>query len=285
MTTRWLKLVLRILLGVFFVVSAMAKVIAIDDFELYVFSFGFLSLDSTYLAVRLCIGVEMALGVMISLAWWPRITKSATLAMLAFFSLLMLYAGLSGRTDSCQCMGRLANLNPWQSLAKNIVIALLCYFVFVNQQRTSLLNNAKKRSRTLVTALAVVVSFVVPFVVSVPDSWMFGPEESSYNADLLHETVVERGLDKERYVLSMVTPGCPYCRMTRQKIGSILNRHHLDSTRVVFLEPEDIGTERFFKITYGQRPLVLLLDKGRPVTTFHYRNIEERRLADFLSGR
>ena len=54
----WVALCLRVLLAAIFMVSAVAKLVAIDDFELYVFSFGFFSLDCSYILARLCIGAE-----------------------------------------------------------------------------------------------------------------------------------------------------------------------------------------------------------------------------------
>lgn len=273
---RYLRLVLRVLLGLFFMGSAVAKLVAIDDFELYVFSYGFLSLNLTFVAVRLCIAAELALGAMIALGWWPRTVRLMTVAMLAAFSIFLLYAGLVGRNENCQCMGRVVELNPWQSLIKNALLVLVTFFVYHGSHDNGL------KWRRWVAAALVAAALVVPFTVSIPDSWMFGPDEAYYDAELLGETLAERHLDEGHYMVAFVTPGCPYCRMSRSKIGSIVERHGLDSTRVVYLEPDDIGQDRFLKITYGQRPMIFLLDNGKPQMTFHYRNIDERRLAEFL---
>lgn len=274
---RYVRPALRVLLGALFMVSAVAKLFAIDDFELYVFSYGFFSLNFTYVLVRLCIAAELALGVLTALGWWRRVVRLLDLGMLLFFSLFLCYASLVGRNESCQCFGRLADLNPVQSLLKNallIVIALLAFDKGKPVQHCKL--------RAWLTALIVAASLATPFVVSVPDSWMFGPEDARYNKELLQETVAERNLDGDRYVVSFVTPGCPYCRMSRQKIGSIASRNDLDTTRIVYIEPDDIGADRFLQLTYGQRPLILMLDHGQTVATFHYRNISERSIVDFL---
>ena len=70
--------------------------------------------------------------------------------------------------------------------------------------------------------------------------------------------------------------------MSREKIGSIAKRHNLDTTDIVYLEPADIGNERFMGITYGNRPLIMLIADGEPQATYHYRNISEREVAEFL---
>jgi hypothetical protein len=111
---------------------------------------------------------------------------------------------------------------------------------------------------------------------------MFGDEDMLYDKALLHEALEERQLSDGHKLVAFVTPGCPYCRMSREKIGSIAKRHNLDTTDIVYLEPADIGNERFMGITYGNRPLIMLLADGEPQATYHYRNISEREVAEFL---
>lgn len=273
--------VLRVLLGLVFAVSAVAKLLAIDAFELYVFSYGFVPLNVTYVLVRLCIAGEALLGVMIVTGWWRRWVNLAVLMVLLLFSLFLCYAALSGRDDSCQCMGRLAEMPPAVSLLKNAVLIVVT--LFVTKKGRGLEESRWPRAKKLVVTAAVAVGLTVAvFVVSVPDNWMFGDEEMLYDKELLQETVGERGLGDGRMLVAFVTPGCPYCMMSKEKIGMIARRHDLDTTAIVYIEPADIGAQRFMDLTYGSRPLVVLLDNGTPVGTWHYRNIDERRLAEFL---
>jgi hypothetical protein len=126
------------------------------------------------------------------------------------------------------------------------------------------------------------------FCISVPDNWMFGPEESRYDRQLLEESISpdgvlgDEGLVDGHQLVAFVTQGCPYCRMTREKITSIVKRHHLDPSRVHYYEPSDLPAGLFLQITYGQRPFVVLLDDGHATTTYHYRNINERQVSRFL---
>ena len=73
-----IRIVLRILVGVIFSVSAVAKLVAIDDFELYIYSYGWLPLSVSYVVARLCIGWEMVLGGLLLTGWWKRCTRTAT---------------------------------------------------------------------------------------------------------------------------------------------------------------------------------------------------------------
>ena len=273
---------MRVLLAALFIVSAVAKLVAIDDFELYVFSYGFMPLTLTYIATRICIVVELLLGVFVAVGLWRKWVNLAAMTMLLLFSIFLCYAAVIGRTDSCQCMGRLADMSPAVSLLKNavlIVLVLLYMRLVKNDEGHGHLANRKK---VLITAGIVLVALVAVFTISVPDSWLFGDEEMLYDKELLKETLEERQLDKGHKMVAFVTPGCPYCRMSREKISSIAKRHELDTTDIIYLEPADIGNERFLGITYGSRPLIMLLDDGEPQATYHYRNISERKIAAFL---
>jgi hypothetical protein len=70
--------------------------------------------------------------------------------------------------------------------------------------------------------------------------------------------------------------------MAREKLTSLERRNHLDSARIHYYEPQDLAPGLFLRITFGQRPLVVLLDNGRPTVTYHYRNIHERQVVEFL---
>ena len=279
-------LVLRLLLAAVFMVSAVAKLFAIDDFELYIFSYGFFSLNASYLVARACIAVEFLVGLFLALGWWARWVQLLALAMLLFFSLFLCYAALVGRTDSCQCFGRLADFSPAQSLLKNavLIVLVLILYRFSRIYRTSRLS----RISILFSVLFVVASFVAVFCISVPDNWMFGAEETRYDKVLFEEALspegalAEEGLAEGHQLVAFVTPGCPYCRMTREKLSSIASRHHLDTAAIHYYEPQELPDGLFLQITYGQRPLILLIDNGVPVVTYHYRNINEKEVEDFL---
>ena len=58
---------IRILLGIFFIVSAVMKVLSLDTFVMYVYSFQLFPLVLTEIVCRLLIGFEMLLGVMLIL--------------------------------------------------------------------------------------------------------------------------------------------------------------------------------------------------------------------------
>ena len=318
MASKWLSKVCSILLALTFIVSALAKLWSADQFEIYVYSYGFFPLDTAYVLARLCIVTELVTGAMLLIGWRRRLWLTVSLAMLLFFSVFLCYAALIGRQDSCQCFGRLADLPPAASLLKNavlVMVTLLCMrWDVVAAQAVSRERGDSGRSnrpaqleevdgysgrsnrpaqleggdgfsgrsnrlaqrvyRWLVPVL-IVAAIATPFIVSVPDSWMFGESHERYNAEALNELEIP---NEPVCVVAFVTHGCPYCRMTRQKLETMVARNGLPQEAIVYFEPNEIGVEQFIKITYGARPLVLLVQDGEVTATYHYRNINERQI-------
>lgn len=261
--------------------------LSIDDFELYVFSYGFFSLNTTFVVVRLCIAAELALALLLALGWWRKWVWMLTVGLLLFFSLFLCYALLAGRNESCQCFGKWLDMSPAVSLVKNALLIGVA-LAYAALSVPVIVGERPRRVRVWVTALLLLVVVVLPFVVSVPDNWAFGPERMRYDQEAFSQAIsdegplVGAGLNEGSQLVVFVTPGCPYCRMSREKIGSIVRRHGLDSSRVHYYEPADLPEGLFMQITHGNRPLIILLSEGRPVATYHYRNISERQLAERL---
>ena len=69
-------LVLKVLLGILFIVSAILKIADMDRFEIYVYSYHFFSLNFSFLVARAAIILELVLGIGLvtnvfhKLMWW-----------------------------------------------------------------------------------------------------------------------------------------------------------------------------------------------------------------------
>lgn len=126
------RTVVRILLGAMFILSAVMKLITIDTFETYVYSFHIMSFTLAEVAARCLIGLEFVTGCFLIAkaqyrwAWWI-----ATL-MTAGFTLFLVYVVLFRNDANCHCFGDLIPIEPLHSIYKNI--AILAAMVFVYKQ-------------------------------------------------------------------------------------------------------------------------------------------------------
>lgn len=298
---RLAALIVRMLLGLFFIASAIAKLIGIDQFEIYIFSYNILPLNLSFLLARLVIVAEILLGLGLLANIWHKPVNICSLVLLIGFTLFLIYALIIGRTDSCHCMGPLVPISPAKSILKNVILILALLFAM----------GAKPWNwspRWFIWLPAVVVPIVTVFCLSAPDNWLFGPSEELYNKEELDKANAPEGeladlhLSQGKYVVAFLTPGCPFCQMADEKLTHICRRNHLDSAAFVYFTPSrdslaaplTLDTATFIRpahqidlntyslITYGQRPIVFLMHDGQVVATCHYRNIDERQIVDFI---
>lgn len=127
---------IRILLGIFFIVSAVMKVLSLDTFVMYVYSFQLFPLVLTEIACRLLIGFEMLLGVMLvlklryKLVWWT------SMALMVAFTLFLIYTAIFRNDDNCHCFGDIVEVKPVVSIFKNLVVMLFFLLIYEWKRRT-----------------------------------------------------------------------------------------------------------------------------------------------------
>lgn len=122
--------VLKILAGIVFLISAVAKYITIDAFEMYVYSFGLFPLKISFYVARLVLVCELILGAALISHRHHRFTLLMSLLFLLCFVVFLTYAHLVGRTDNCHCFGDLIPFSPIQSIMKNAVLIAVLLFVY-----------------------------------------------------------------------------------------------------------------------------------------------------------
>lgn len=298
---RLAALVVRMLLGVFFIVSAISKLVGIDQFEVYIFSYNLLPLNLSFLAARLVICAEILIGIGLLSNVWKRMVDTCAMLMLVCFTLFLGYAMLIGRNDSCHCMGPLVAISPAQSILKNAILILALVFAMGSKPWSW-------RPRWFVYLPVIVAPVVAIFCLSAPDNWLFGPSQEVYNKEELDKANAPAGelyslnLSKGRYVVAFLTPGCQFCKMADEKLTHICRRNDLDSAAFLYFTPRQDSTtasltldtttfirpsyiidlDTYSRITYGQRPIVFLIEDGQVTATCHYRNIDEHQIVDFL---
>ena len=115
--------------------SSIAKLSSMESFELYIFSFGFATFDICSLVARAVVIMEFLLGSFLVFNLLHRFTKWITAAFLAIFSIFLLWRMIAGDTESCHCMGDIVDLNPLESLIKNICLALFLVLAWKAEDR------------------------------------------------------------------------------------------------------------------------------------------------------
>lgn len=297
------KSALKVILGLVFIVSALLKVLDMDRFEIYVYSYHFFSLNFSFIVARLAIIVELALGIgLIShtlhkLYWW------GSMAMLAGYTLLLIYALVIGRTDSCHCFGDFLQLDPKQSLIKNGVLVLLFLPIFK-------MESWKTPFRWLILILAVMASSIGVFVASPPDNYTsnYDPDNNLqmelFDAMLDDAPLDSLNLREGKQVVCFFSTGCEYCQMAARKLSLMQQFYGFPEENITYLfmgNEEGVAkfygqsesmryrdvlypeVERLLKAVDGNLPTIVFLKEGEVACEYGFRNLNEEEVKSFFA--
>jgi thiol-disulfide isomerase/thioredoxin len=144
-----ISLVIRFLIFVLFVFSAVAKMFPIWAFEKQLVDLGLMSWCMAPYFSRALIAIELALGVMIIQPHYlKRIVIPATIGLLVVFCAhltieMVKHGAMNG---NCGCFGQLLPMTPLEAFIKNVVTIVLLVFVYKNSSED---NKSKNRFSVL----------------------------------------------------------------------------------------------------------------------------------------
>lgn len=295
------KSALKVLLGLVFIVSAILKVVDMDRFEIYVYSYHFFSLNVSFIVARLAIILELVLGIgLIShclhkLMWW------GSMAMLVGYSLLLIYALRLGRTDSCHCFGDFLQLDPKQSLIKNGVLMALFFPIFR-------MESWKTPFRWLILILAIMTSTIGVFVASPPDNMTsdYDLEQNLqvelFDAMLDTEPLEALNLREGKQVVCFFSTSCEYCQTAARKLSLMQQFHGFPRERITYLfMGDEAEVARFYelsesdryreviypdarmlKVVKGNLPTIVFMENGEVVKECGLRDMQEDEIKAFF---
>lgn len=296
------RLTIRLLLGVFFIGTAVLKLLSIDNFEVYIYSFGLFSYTWTTFFSRLLIFIELMMGISLILKiyfkqiWW------LTMLMMIGFTLFLVYAAIFRNDSNCHCFGDLIELNPTQSIFKNIfTIALL---LFIRKERSY---DYKPLLKKWLVAITLLLSLAIPFIL-VPMDVIYNKiysEKDNVNTVAFYESLGDStfvDLQQGRHLINYVLAGCKYCRIGAEKVTMMMGRHGISHDRLKFFIGgsdeaiakfvEATGTSdyqhwkipapEFMAITYGKFPLFVFIEDGKVVKAGDFRILDDGNLVEFL---
>ena len=87
-----LETIIRLSLGAFLITTAVLKLISIDSFELYIYSFNIFSFVSTTIISRIVIAVVMWLGLWLLLKIFYRETWLLCMSMMLAFTIFLMFS-------------------------------------------------------------------------------------------------------------------------------------------------------------------------------------------------
>ena len=264
--------------GSVFIIAAILKLISIDEFEIYIYSFNILSFLITTFVSRIIIAAEFALGLLLILNRNCKFIRRITLILLASFTLFLIYTAIFRHDSNCHCFGELIQLNPMQSIIKNLILIVFLIIgkqsAISYQQSESIVSVQCSESesesefrvgvRVRVKLLLVLLSCgLLVFIVSPPDSiykMIYSTEKEVSSIDLyasfdevvkidfkenevVFDSIPAFNINEERQLIAIVSSGCKYCRLGLKKLSLIMKNEGVSPDNVdIFIwgSPEGI---------------------------------------------
>ena len=112
-----------------FIIAAILKLISIDSFEIYIYSFGLLNFLFTTIFSRLLIVGELLIGLMFIFKMKYKLVWRTTLIIQILFTLFLIYVMIFRNDDNCHCFGDLIELSPLESIIKNVAIIGVLFLI------------------------------------------------------------------------------------------------------------------------------------------------------------
>ena len=298
-----LKIIFRLLIGVVFIASAVLKLLSIDHFEIYIYSFGIFNFFLTSLFSRLLITFEFLLGVFLIGKFFYQKTWWLTMLTMVGFTLFLIYSALFRNDANCQCFGSFIEINPVESIFKNLAIIVLLFFI--KKEKEWNFKHVKWVGLGIAT-----VALISTFIITPPDALynkIYKPK-SKVNVKVFEYIVNDSakvGLStiKGKHILAFYISGCKYCKMSMQKVDNIFKRNAISTDKfVAIVAGESKNIESFKKETqssqykmyahksavqflnavYGSFPTIVYMNGDSIVKVINYRGIDEKEMVDFL---
>ena len=297
-----IKLIIRLLLGVFFISTAVLKLLSIDSFEVYIYSFGIVNYLTVTFLSRLLISIELLIGISLIFKIYFRQVWWLTMLIIAGFTLFLIYAAIFRNDSNCHCFGSLIELNPSQSIIKNIItIALL---LFIRNEKS---HDYKPLMRKWLIGISIAVSIIIPFVL-VPMDVIYNKihsEKENINTVAFYESLSDstyRELQQGRYLINYALAGCKFCRIGAEKLVLMVEKHNIPHEKIKFVvggnddaiskfiektntsdyEHYKIPAPELMSITFGRFPLYVFIEDGKVVQAGDFRILDDDVLMEFF---
>lgn len=305
--SKWSKLV-----GGVFIIAAILKLISIDEFEIYIYSFNIFSFLLTTFVSRIIIIGEFILGLFLILKINYKFTWRISLLTLTLFTLFLTYTAIFRQDANCHCFGELIELSPLESIIKNVILILLLLLSQKSKDKRQKALSEVQSSKFFVLCSSFFVLLV--FIISPPDSiykMLYSTEKEVSSIDLYEsfdevtkidfkedELIFDSISDfntKENQLIVIVSSGCKYCKLGMKKLSLMMKKEELSAENIdVFIWGSPEGIVNFRKetmtedynywhimpnkaieITYGRFPIFIWIKEKDIIKVGDFRDLDD----------
>lgn len=290
-----IKKILPYLLGLIFIASSITKLVSVDFFEQFLYSFNMLNLKTIIVLSRVIIGIEIILGLLFISQIYLKPLSFISITLLSVFTVFIVGLEVSHSGSDCYCFGTLIHFSNLASIIKNIVLIVL--IILTPKTNNPLTFKVKKLIVLLSVCLGLGLSFGMNFPISLFDI----QHEISYCKPCFNDYLNQEKLTDKKIIICFLSTKCKYCKLAAKKISVISQKSGNKDSILYVLWDESHNSNLFFtetnsqhfnsremsvlpfiKLTEGQMPLIVFYNKGKVENVFRYNDINENTFINFL---
>ena len=272
--------ILRIAVGLVFIISGLAKLFPIEPFEIIFVDLGISNWLIAPFIARFIIALEIFLGLCIIFDIWIKdIIYKVTLGFLAVFMAYLIYLLiLKGNAVDCGCFGSLIAMTPLESLIKSIVLVLL---LLVIKKRYHTYGLVWKLIPLLFLGMAFSSTFLLNRVGLQNVQGIELNEAVDYSGfPTLYKTDKKVDFTKGKKILVYLSVSCSHCESAAHKLTYLKKQYEINNLIIAIGSREEKNIEsflnktkldypiiwfnddHFFKYSGGKLPAIVYLEEG-----------------------
>jgi uncharacterized membrane protein YphA (DoxX/SURF4 family) len=214
-------ILLRIVIGVTFIISGIMKLYPIEFFENDLLHNGLSSESLVPYQSRLLIAAELYLGVVLILGIFLKWSIRLSLIMLLVYTgWLIILIAQKGNTGNCGCFGDIIQMTPLQAIIKNVVLSI---FLVLLSRWTPVAQFKLQRGGAIA---GFIVATSLPFILNP----IFFTTPTVFNAEGRPQIkIFELGADStqiasyvaNKKIIAFFLSGCEHCRLAASRMEAI----------------------------------------------------------------
>lgn len=310
MIIRILHIILRIVLGCIFILSAITKLFPIESFELSIVESGFINWSIAPYIARLFIGFESIIGLLIIFNIKIKEILKVSIGLLFFFTLYLIYVWIKdGENADCGCFGELIKLNIKESILKNIILLGISFYLIFKVKPFVL------RFQKILLPLLILIMMTLPFIINVININKYSTiytNNIDYKLDIttLGEFKYENityNLNEGKKIVCFMSLTCKFCKLAAKKL-TIINKKINNNLPIFYvlggskkylddfwkesnsniypyllLEPSTSNNKIFFDLSGPILPTIYFIDNGVVKKKVHFEDLDQKDIEYFLS--
>lgn len=130
--------IIRIILGLLFILSSVSKLYVFNDFVFYINEFLLWNSFWSLIIASIVIAVELSIGILLLFEFYLKYSLMLSMIILLFFSIFLIYLWFYLPDTECFCFGKLNIFNNLGlAITKNVILILLTGFMLVRNKYES----------------------------------------------------------------------------------------------------------------------------------------------------